>query len=450
LKKGLANSTWINCRAKYFALKKGIAMPIDSPVWSLLVFVVLILSCNRLARVWPFRLPQATSAAEIPERLTTLDGLRGLLAASVLISHCLFFRVVVISGMRDPGLPRYYEQLGVASVTLFFFVTGFLFWKKLRKSRRIPYLHFVANRLARLGPAHWAACVLFFLLVASQSALELRVPAFKLVAQAASWLSFFGAGHDINALFGSRYWLGQVWTLRLEWCFYLSLPLLGWFARSNWRVLYLFAIAGTLYALLTSLRLGGVSGILAYLLREYARMFLYAFSFGICAAIVPVDCLEERYFTGSAASLLGCAMVALILFAAPPHYGWLESSLLIVPFVCVVGGNTFFGLLTLPGVQMLGRISYSLYLVHSVVIVIGLRILMHFNELTGQPAALFWCESLAPVFLSVALSALWWRVLERPFLHGIPTAWRLQRIVSASASHSIGLQNPKAQQHTAA
>ncbi len=405
-------------------------MSIDSPVWCFLLFALLILGCNKLANMWPFRVPGATSAADAPERVTTLDGLRGLLAVSVVISHCLFFRTAAITGVHDPGLPRFYEQLGVAPVTLFFLITGFLFWQKLRQRRRIAYFRFVSNRLARLGPAYWAACALFFLMVAAASANSLRVPASTLASQIAAWLSFVAAGHDINALDGARYWLGQVWTLRLEWCFYLSLPLLGWFARSFWRIFVLFGVACGAYAFLPALPVSGVAAMLVTFLHDYARMFCCAFIFGIAAATEPVDRLEKRLFTGATASILSCVLVVLVLFVTPARYGWLESSLLFLPFLCVSRGNTWFGLLTLPGTQVLGRISYSIYLVHSLVVVLGIRALMRICDLTRLNSVLFWSYSLLLVSLSVALSAVWWRRLERPFLHGFPARWRSRPAVA--------------------
>jgi peptidoglycan/LPS O-acetylase OafA/YrhL len=368
--------------------------------------------------------------------VTALDGLRGLLAASVVVHHCLFFRVAAITGTADPMLPRFYAQMGVAPVTLFFFITGYLFWQKLRR-RNFDTGKFIARRLARLGPAYWAVCVLFFLLVASASAYQMRVPASSLASQIAGWLIFFAAGHDLNAITGSRYWLGQVWTLRMEWCFYLSLPLLGWFARAFWRFFLLFAVAICAATVLPTLASGGVASQIAAFLAGYAKMFSSAFVFGIAAATSPVERIEKRFLTGVPASVLVCVLLAAVLFLAPARYGWLESSLLFLPFLCASRENTWFKLLTSPALQLLGRISYSIYLLHSLVVFLGIRALMSLCDLGRLAPAIFWSYSLALVFLTAVLSAFWWRWLEFPFLHGFPNVRRMRPAIGGGALRRV-------------
>jgi peptidoglycan/LPS O-acetylase OafA/YrhL len=83
--------------------------------------------------------------------------------------------------------------------------------------------------------------------------------------------------------------------------------------------------------------------------------------------------------------------------------------------------------------------SYSIYLVHSLVVVLGIRALMHICDLTRLSPVLFWSYSFLLASLSVALSAVWWTRLERPFLHGFPAAWRYRPAVSLQPQRIVTL-----------
>jgi hypothetical protein len=60
-------------------------------------------------------------------RVSSLDGLRGFLALSVVFSHVAVFHNLLAGGRWDLSPSRFYTMVGQAAVVLFFMVTSYLF-----------------------------------------------------------------------------------------------------------------------------------------------------------------------------------------------------------------------------------------------------------------------------------------------------------------------------------
>jgi peptidoglycan/LPS O-acetylase OafA/YrhL len=220
-------------------------MQLDGPWIYFVSMAIIILEGCLLSRILPFHRAQCTKELGM-RRVVPVDGLRGILALSVFFYHSnLFFIFESKAGDWPPTTSNFNTQLGVLPVTMFFFITGYVFWLKMIKNASIPMGPFLYARLGRLGGVYVFACLLCFTLIGFQSHFHRNESVGLLIAQGLSWLLFFGAGHDINHIQLSKVWLIPSWTLRLEWLFYLSLPFLGWFARRVQRLPLIPVIAGT-------------------------------------------------------------------------------------------------------------------------------------------------------------------------------------------------------------
>jgi peptidoglycan/LPS O-acetylase OafA/YrhL len=202
-----------------------------SPFYVLLGIPLMAVCCWWLSRWFPLIDSVAqTHAVSLP-----LDGLRGILAPAVLFHHAYITYVFLKTGIWKLPESNFYFQLGPSAVTMFFFISAYLFWSKmlknpenLRPSRLWP------NRMRRILPAYWTAVALFFLLVAVMSGFHLRAPAAKLALSVASWIfaGFPGLNSpDLNGSEQVRVIGGIFWTLRVEWLFYFLLPALAWFRK---------------------------------------------------------------------------------------------------------------------------------------------------------------------------------------------------------------------------
>ena len=94
-------------------------------------------------------------------RYSSIDGLRGYLALAVFLSHSSIWYFYLRSGTWDVPPSNFYTQLGQSSVTLFFMITGFLFWSKLLDGRVQPidWPRLYLSRVFRLAPLYSLAVV---------------------------------------------------------------------------------------------------------------------------------------------------------------------------------------------------------------------------------------------------------------------------------------------------
>src|SRR3954451_22078608 len=136
-----------------------------------------------------------------------LDGLRGVAAAAVLLTHVAFRTGETGRGAGGAVLARF-----DAGVAVFFVLSGFLLYPAT-----VPLGRYALRRCARILPAHWVVLVV--------------VAAFWSVPGTHWWLGQTYAG----GLAGP---LTQTWSLCTELAFYAVLPGLVWLARRwEWPVL---------------------------------------------------------------------------------------------------------------------------------------------------------------------------------------------------------------------
>src|ERR1700693_1014771 len=101
-----------------------------------------------------------------PNRLKALDGLRGFLALAVVFSHVAVYHDFLLSGQWHLPPSRFYALLGPIGVSMFFMVTGYLFWSRLIRERGRPaWLSLYIGRVFRIGPLYLAAVSILLLIV---------------------------------------------------------------------------------------------------------------------------------------------------------------------------------------------------------------------------------------------------------------------------------------------
>jgi exopolysaccharide production protein ExoZ len=168
--------------------------------------------------------PAANGSENAPRssRYRAIDGIRGLFAITVFLSH---FHVQFHFLTHDKGAMFFTSSaiwcITRATVGIFFALSGFLFYGSLLK-RPEPYFSFVGKRLRRLYPTFLFAFsfyLLFCLIVPSAS---------KLPAGAEARLLYIGA--NLLMLQGLLHppMIVQTWTLTFTCAFYLTVPLVVW------------------------------------------------------------------------------------------------------------------------------------------------------------------------------------------------------------------------------
>ena len=337
-----------------------------------------------------------------PRAYPALDGLRAFLATGVVCSHLATYREWYFGrgGWNWPSnlLLRY---AGEASVMLFFMITGFLFWgKAIASGGRVAPGPLLRNRFARLMPLYGLFVLIILGYVAARSGFILRVSPGRLAVEVAR-LALPGVfpKESINGVDPTMLTL-QVWSLKFEWIFYLSVPVLCIFSRSTLRFLLLLALA-TAY-LFWSAFLGWGP--------------IITFAIGMATAHIRQRVEPRPWMQGRAVSALLLMGILAPLARGNGAQGKLGIVAFGLIFMATVFGNTFFGLLTLRGSRRLGDISYSIYLLHPPLLYLGLVTLDSLHPVASLGTLTYWFWALVLLGLVCLCAHFTYEVIEKPFL----------------------------------
>ncbi|MCC6968480.1 MAG: acyltransferase [Nitrospira sp.] len=160
-------------------------------------------------------LQETSSTARYP----SLDGLRGYLALAVFVSHSSIWYFYLRTGTWEVPPSNVYTQLGQGSVSLFFMITGFLFWSKLLDGRQhlIDWSRLYLSRVLRLGPLYLVAVVCVMLLAFGRAGFHWREAPSVVAEQTAQRLLFTIPGIvPVNGFTETIPLAGVVWSLPYE------------------------------------------------------------------------------------------------------------------------------------------------------------------------------------------------------------------------------------------
>lgn len=145
-------------------------------------------------------------------RITELDGLRGIAAMFVVLYHFTtrFSEKFDNEILSDIMLFKY----GHYGVQMFFVISGFVIFMSINKI--ISPFEFVYKRFMRLYPTFWICLILTTLFVSFLGLELLKV----------NWKDFFVNFTMIPHVLNSKFLDGVYWTLQIELCFYLFILLL--------------------------------------------------------------------------------------------------------------------------------------------------------------------------------------------------------------------------------
>lgn len=336
---------------------------------------------------------------EALHRVSSLDGLRGILATSVMASHFAISYYWHTTGVWQTTDSRLLNNMGAVPVSLFFMITGYLFTAKVYKTTP-RWGAVLSSRLRRIFPMYLFTIVLISAISFYQTRGTLA-PLGETLAGLWHWVMFIGK--PINGFQDTvRINASVHWTLLYEAVFYLSLP--------------------AIYCILRR-RLPGVGLLvsvvaLALLWPEYHHHFHTKF-IKLFAVGGAVALLEDRLKNLSINYAgLGCTAIALIVLVASLYmksYSKLQMIILGIPFALFVLGNSLHGLLENRGLKVLGEASFSIYLLHGIVIYTLFSLFPVYNFDTPDFSRYVLYLPVVVIVVS-ALSVLTYWCIERPFL----------------------------------
>lgn len=375
-----------------------------NPICAVVMLSLALAVCVPLARFCGVR--------NVHARTNAIDGLRGFCATGMFVHHSCLWNDYLQTRIWQMPASRLYTNLGASAVALFFMITSFLFFGKLLdgRTRPIDWRRHIVSRLMRLSPMYFLAVTLVVLLAFWITGPVLQVSPGLFTHQMLNLLAFNVAeNHDINGVVEAAIAIGVSWTLRYEWIYYLSMPLMAWCmgVAVSRRTL----IPATIIALAVVL----VAPLLPYILS--------CFVFG---AVVQ---LLSRWpaFTRLALRPLGSFLALLLLvlaarsdFGPYPLYFYLFGA-----FAFIAAGSNLFGALTARPALILGEISYSLYLLHLIVLFVVLRLVLGLDAAAALSQMQYWTMMFCITPFVILLCYGTFRLIEYPAMRSTDrvTAW---------------------------
>lgn len=292
-------------------------------------------------------------------RYGAIDGLRGLLALSVVAHHfAIWLQVTRGNSLWVAPDVAILNQLGAGAVGLFFMITGLLFYPKITSGiGNVSWVRVYVGRVFRILPMVVLSIVIVMSITGARTGRLLSAADLPALVQ---WVTAVGEPGLLGDADAGRTNAYVLWSLWYEWMFYiLLLPILS---------LAMDVVRGrlpswTVPAALLVLTLG------SRLVVHEEGFFYYAplFAVGMLAAEisgVPAAARALKSRTASIGALLAL-VVGTMLFHRPTGFA---LPLFAVFFVSVACGNDCFGLLTTRSAALLGEISFGVYLVHGCVL----------------------------------------------------------------------------------
>lgn len=359
-----------------------------------------------------------------PGRFASIDGMRGFLAFFVFLHHSSIWYFFLRGQAWKSPPSNFYTQLGESSVSLFFMITGFLFFTKMIDSRdkSIDWLRFYVARILRLVPLYLLVISTVFVIVGIETGWTLQTSFFILLKDAVRWLTFTILGNPaLNGFESTSTIVARVtWSLPYEWLFYFALPVVALTVR---RRLERGTIAFSIVASIAISTLGAWRPLLPQLL---------PFAGGIAASFLarsPRFCEWAKHPVAS-----GCLLAALgtAFFAFSNAYGAWQLLLLTVVFSICACGNTVFGLLTSRPARLLGEMAYSIYLMHGIWLFVAFRFFVGAGRAGSLSPAEHWVSVFSLIPLLIASCYVTFRLVEKPSMEANASIMALLRKLMAS------------------
>lgn len=341
---------------------------------------------------------QPDGVSDSPRRIGFVDGVRAIASVAVLAQHLLEridperFRPVLMLGP------------GVFGVVLFFFVSGYVIPLSVRNNPTLP--EFLLRRWFRIYPAYLLALVVS---IATLSAFGIRPLGSYSPADLVTNLLL------VSEYVGRDYILGVAWTLPLEFAWYALFAAL-FYRLGEERIVPLAQVyVGSIVVL------SALSAAVGVRLPLGRVCMIGAAIIGYLAFEQASNQLDGRTFWRIASAFAASAALgAFVSYGVNQHpsislFNALSAWILaIASFYVLIGSATLrqHALVSSGPMQWLGWVSYSLYLVHGIVL-----------NVVGRFDLGYWALVVAPA-VSLALSAVSYRLVEKP---AISAGRRLER-----------------------
>lgn len=328
-----------------------------------------------------------------------IDGLRGFLALGVFFHHAVINYFFQFDQVWKTPSSQFYTMCGQVSVSFFFIITAFLFWTKILVAEgNINWSRLYLSRIKRIVPMYILSVVLLLLMVLIQSDFIIKSSVGELVRDALKWFSFsFLGSPDVNQLKNTfTINAGVFWTLAYEWKYYLALPFMAIFFQQN-KQLFFSTVA------------------IVFIFVSGDRVLFYFLAGMIAAQIHHDKSIASEHLSSRIYDLIFLGAVIILFVGFQSAYGLIQALIAMVGFICLLNGNGLFGLLRVKAVRLLGEISYSIYLLHGILITASIHFLKKYIDIRSIGNK-YWILVAVMGCLLILFSSLTYRWFEYQFM----------------------------------
>ena len=318
------------------------------------------------------------TTSKIYQRLIWIDCLRGLAAITVVFYHMLIelqnksaVKLIMLNGIVNPGR---------ISVFLFFMISGYVIRISTGNQKRSRT--FFLRRFVRLYPPY-IICVLISIFFCFNGFFGEGVLNKQLALFNASKIKYVIGilTMEFSNLIGSFSPLAVDWTLAVELLFYFQIYIIiTVFPNMHFKYIYIVFIVASMFSDLCRYFPFLYAGTLFW---DYSSNRLTRNSLILLLMLLPISCYWSNYAFEEAevrSTYANCALVAISIFS------------LIFVRNKIVEWNIFI---------YLGRISYSLYLIHMIVIHLVVEFQLPF-------------PIISMIVFTLVLSSVCYKYLEEP------------------------------------
>jgi peptidoglycan/LPS O-acetylase OafA/YrhL len=340
------------------------------------------------------------------ERFDYLDSVRGLAAFCVLICH---INQVFGEGGMSAETARFYNILfnGHHAVSVFFVLSGLVLSYKYLKIPEfsLNYKDFAWRRFYRLFPAYWFFLIVLYLLTRQEHAFAKIEEVLNYIEEAFLYRNraqIFGGGWTLNIEMAVSLLMPiLVLTMRhsRQWFFYLTLISLVLTAYYT-VFLFHFCLGVWLAADFSTIQSG-----------KYRSHWLYRYRY----AFVPVWlCLFSGYYVFE--GLDKTEFLRIFVDLTGFHWHQVSGLMAFLLLIWIIGSERWQQFLRWQPFLWLGKISYSLYLVHWLVIFVWVNPNFEWfkNLCSGSLLGARLLMAAVGIGVSFLLAALLYRFVEKP------------------------------------
>lgn len=308
-------------------------------------------------------------------RYEVLDGLRGVCALLVCILHAR-----ILSHLYDLDFIRN----SYLFVDFFFVLSGFVICASYQNKiiEKKGFYKFTIKRIGRIWPLHILTLSVMVLIelckyyILSQSSINSGSEAFVGRFSIESLISNIFLLHSIG-LHESLTWNNPSWSISVEFFTYLVFALVVYWFRANIKNV---AVTITLLSILILWALNPINMDVSY---DYGMLrCLSGFFVGVCVYTLRNSRLTIGFYKASFIEFFAITATCFYII----HYGYNQFSL-ISPFVFGIMVwlfsyelGAFSYLLKFKYIQVLGKLSFTMYMIHSVLLTVIWRIVHLLNK----------------------------------------------------------------------